>query len=142
MQQYSALHTQPEAGCMAQSGTCSASEALINGLRGVDVEVILIGGTTCGKPYGLRPRTTAASVTSYRVCRYQCQSFGDYADGFTPGNGPTQRYVPGCSVPDDLDHALVAREEGMLAAAMNHISTGLCPAQPFAATAPQAQGRP
>jgi len=34
------------------NNTCSASEAVINGLRGIDFEVILIGGTTCGKPYG------------------------------------------------------------------------------------------
>jgi hypothetical protein len=33
-------------------GTCSASEAFMNGLRGVGVEVIQIGSTTCGKPYG------------------------------------------------------------------------------------------
>ena len=32
--------------------TCSASEALINGLRSVGVEVIQIGETTCGKPFG------------------------------------------------------------------------------------------
>src|SRR5690606_37451382 len=31
--------------------TCSASEAIINGLRGVGVDVYLIGSTTCGKPY-------------------------------------------------------------------------------------------
>jgi carboxyl-terminal processing protease len=41
---------------LAGSGTCSASEAVINGLRGVGVEVILIGGTTCGKPYGFYPQ--------------------------------------------------------------------------------------
>ena len=35
--------------------TCSASESIINGLRGVNVEVIQIGSTTCGKPYGFYP---------------------------------------------------------------------------------------
>jgi hypothetical protein len=35
-------------------GTCSASESVMNSLRGVDVEVIQIGSTTCGKPYALR----------------------------------------------------------------------------------------
>ena len=33
--------------------TCSASEAIINGLRGVGVQVFQIGSTTCGKPYRL-----------------------------------------------------------------------------------------
>ena len=30
----------------------TASEAIMNGLRGIDVEVIQIGSTTCGKPAG------------------------------------------------------------------------------------------
>ena len=34
------------------ANTCSASEAIINGLRGIDVDVRIIGSTTCGKPYG------------------------------------------------------------------------------------------
>ncbi|RYY91059.1 MAG: hypothetical protein EOO24_32305, partial [Comamonadaceae bacterium] len=32
--------------------TCSASESIINSLRGIGVQVILIGDRTCGKPYG------------------------------------------------------------------------------------------
>ena len=40
---------------LTSAGTCSASEAIINGLRGVGVQVIQIGGTTCGKPYGFYP---------------------------------------------------------------------------------------
>ena len=36
--------------------TCSASESVINSLRGVNVEVIQIGSTTCGKPYGFYPQ--------------------------------------------------------------------------------------
>src|SRR5690606_28616216 len=37
---------------LAGGCTCSASEAIINALGGIDVEVILIGAATCGKPYG------------------------------------------------------------------------------------------
>ena len=37
------------------SGTCSASESVINSLRGVGVTVYQIGSTTCGKPYGFYP---------------------------------------------------------------------------------------
>ena len=37
---------------LTSASTCSASEAIINGLRGIDVDVRMIGGTTCGKPYG------------------------------------------------------------------------------------------
>ena len=42
----------PRVYVLTNSDTCSASEAIINGLRGIDVEVIQIGNTTCGKPYG------------------------------------------------------------------------------------------
>ncbi|MCP4768417.1 MAG: peptidase, partial [Gammaproteobacteria bacterium] len=45
----------PRVYVLAGSGTCSASESIINSLRGVNVEVILIGSTTCGKPYGFYP---------------------------------------------------------------------------------------
>ncbi|MFM9598141.1 hypothetical protein ACKI1O_53780, partial [Streptomyces scabiei] len=37
---------------LTTSSTCSASEAIINGLQGIDIEVIQIGAGTCGKPYG------------------------------------------------------------------------------------------
>ena len=40
---------------LTSPNTCSASEAIINGLRGVGVQVVQIGTTTCGKPYGFYP---------------------------------------------------------------------------------------
>src|SRR5690606_10878639 len=46
----------PRVYVLTSSSTCSASEAVINSLRGLDgFEVVLIGGTTCGKPYGFYP---------------------------------------------------------------------------------------
>ena len=41
---------------LTSADTCSASEAIVNGLRGAGVTVHLVGGTTCGKPYGFYPR--------------------------------------------------------------------------------------
>ena len=49
---------------LAGSNTCSASESIINGLQGVGVQVILIGGTTCGSRTGSIRVTTAARRTS------------------------------------------------------------------------------
>ncbi|MEP7297240.1 MAG: S41 family peptidase, partial [Burkholderiales bacterium] len=43
-------------------GTCSASEAVVNGLRGVGVQVNLIGATTCGKPYGFYPQDNCGTT--------------------------------------------------------------------------------
>ncbi|MGM9513194.1 S41 family peptidase [Roseateles sp. DB2] len=114
---------------LAQRGTCSASEAFINGLRGADVEVVLIGGKTCGKPYGFTAKDNCGN--SYFPIEFggvNHKGFGDYADGFVPaGQGATG--VPGCVVSDDLAHELSSPGEAMLAAALQHRISGSCPAQ-------------
>ncbi|MEO7828779.1 MAG: S41 family peptidase [Roseateles sp.] len=113
---------------LVQSGTCSASEAVINGLRGINVDVVLIGGTTCGKPYGFTPKDNCG-VTYFPIefVGVNAKGFGDYSDGFVPGSGPTARFLPGCTVADDLDRPLGDTQEAMLAAALNHAATGQCP---------------
>jgi len=125
---------------LAQSGTCSASEAVINGLRGVGVDVVLIGGKTCGKPYGFTAKDNCGiSYFPIEFAGVNARGFGDYSDGFEPGSGRSERFVNGCTVADDLGHALGDSQEGMLAAALNHAATGRCPVQPAAATM-RAQG--
>lgn len=115
---------------IATGGTCSASEAVINGLRGVGVEVILIGGTTCGKPYGFFPQDNCS--TTYFSIQFQSVNalgFGDYADGFTPT----------CTGSDDYAHALGDPAEGLLAVALGRRDTGTCAAVSAASRArPQA----
>lgn len=113
-------------------GTCSASESIINGLRGIDVEVILIGGTTCGKPYGFYPRDNCG--TTYFAIQFQGvnhKGFGDYADGFVP-NGAGASGVKGCVVADDFTRPLGDPTERRLAAALAYLQTGTCPAQTIA----------
>ncbi len=113
---------------LAQSGTCSASEALINGLRGVDVEVVLVGGTTCGKPYGFTAKDNCGySYFPIEFVGVNNKGFGDYADGFVPaGSGATG--IKGCAVADDFEHALGDPGEAMLAAALQYRANGTCPA--------------
>lgn len=111
--------------------TCSASEAIINGLRGVGVQVIQIGATTCGKPYGFYPQDNCG--TTYFTIEFQGANdagFGDYADGFSPQNTTSAIgvSVPGCSVADDFDHALGDPLEAQLAAALAYRTSGICPA--------------
>ena len=112
---------------IAQSGTCSASESIINGLRGVDVDVRLIGSGTCGKPYGFYAKDNCG--ISYFPIEFKgvnAKGFGDYADGFVPnGAGPTG--IAGCSVADDLSHPLGDPSEAMLATALGYRSTSVCP---------------
>ncbi|MGX9732188.1 S41 family peptidase [Janthinobacterium aestuarii] len=102
---------------LTTGNTCSASEAIINGLRGVDVQVNLIGGTTCGKPYGFYP--TPNCGTTYFAVQFQgvnAKGFGDFADGMAPT----------CAVADDYRNQLGDPDEGMLAAALRYRSSGSC----------------
>ena len=121
----------PRVYVLSTARTCSASEAVINGLRGIGVEVVLIGTTTCGKPYGFYPQDNCG--TTYYTIQFQGtndQGFGDYADGFIPNNSPAAFGVrlPGCQVPDDLSRELGDTSEALLAAALQHRATGTCPA--------------
>ena len=103
-------------------GTCSASESIINSLRGVNVNVYIIGSTTCGKPYGFYPTDNCG--TTYFTIQFRGENaanFGDYSDGFSPANTPAGSRgtsVPGCSVADDFTHAMGDANEGRIAAAL------------------------
>ena len=99
-------------------GTCSASESVINGLRGVNVQVNSLGATTCGKPYGFIPKDNCG--TTYFAIQFKGvnnQGFGDYADGIAPT----------CTVPDDFSRPLGDPAEGRLSAALDYRVTGICP---------------
>jgi C-terminal processing protease CtpA/Prc len=111
--------------------TCSASESIMNSLRGVDVEVIQIGSTTCGKPYGFYPTDNCG--TTYFTIQFRGvndKGFGEYTDGFSPENsaGAVGTPVPGCSVADDFTHALGDPLEGRFQSALAYIGNGSCPA--------------
>lgn len=111
-------------------GTCSASESIINSLSGINVEVIQIGSTTCGKPYGFYPTDNCG--TTYFTIQFKGKNalgFGDYSDGFSPANttGLSGTLLPGCSVADDFTAALGDPAENRLAAALAYRETGICP---------------
>ncbi|GAB5459664.1 MAG: S41 family peptidase [Henriciella sp.] len=121
----------PRVFILSTGNTCSASEAVINGLRGIDVEIILIGNITCGKPYGFYP-TDNCGETYYTIQfrGVNDKGFGDYSDGFVPMNSTFTfgERVAGCIVADDYTKELGDETEGLLAAALDYRSTGACPA--------------
>jgi carboxyl-terminal processing protease len=123
---------------LTTSATCSASEAVMNGLAGVGVHVIQIGSTTCGKPYGFYPQdncgTTYFSIEFHGV---NAQSFGDYPDGFSIGSGSGATF-PGCPVTDDFTHALGDLNESLLFVAASYAQTQTCVIPP-AGIAPPAR---
>ena len=112
-------------------GTCSASESIINGLRGIDIPVYAIGQTTCGKPYGFYPVDNCG--TTYFAIQFKgvnAKGFGDYPLGFTPagtGTGDSGIALPGCAASDDFTHALGDPAEGELATALAFRQNGTCP---------------
>ena len=121
----------PRVYVLIGSGTCSASESIINSLRGVNVDVILIGSTTCGKPYGFYPTDNCG--TTYFTIQFRgvnAMNYGDYTDGYSPQNTVNNpgELLPGCSVADDFSNPLGNASEARLAAALVYRDTpGICP---------------
>ena len=86
--QYDNLSTSLSAGglklqkiyCLVTDDSASASELVINALRGIDIEVILIGTTTHGKNVGMEGVELTAGTDKYLLFPYhfpsiQCQRF-------------------------------------------------------------------
>lgn len=123
--------------------TCSASESLINGLIGIDVEVILIGATTCGKPYGFSPDDNCGiTYNTIQFAGVNHKGFGAYADGFIPSTATsnTEAKVKGCVVVDDFKNQLGSEKEALLAAALKYRKDGKCPPLPAPPSPPSAIG--
>jgi C-terminal processing protease CtpA/Prc len=114
--------------------TCSASESIINGLRGIGIAVIQIGGSTCGKPYGFYPQDNCG--TTYFSIQFRGVNdvgFGDYVEGFSATRtvGDPSANLPGCPAADDFTHDLGDPQEGQLQVALTRLQTGACPVVPL-----------
>ncbi len=119
--------------------TCSASESIINGLRGVGVDVVLVGDTTCGKPYGFygfdNCGVTYLPVAFEGVNNLYAgtidDSNGGYKDGFKPSQSSDiyALSINGCAVDDDFNSAIGNSGESRLAAALYFLENNdSCPA--------------
>lgn len=122
----------PRVFVLSTGSTCSASEAVINGLRGIDVEVILIGDITCGKPYGFLPTSNCGET--YYTIQFRGvneKNFGDFSDGFVPNDNSFGFGVRlnGCSVSDDLSTELGDENEALLKTALYYRDNNSCPTQ-------------
>lgn len=115
---------------LTSSGTCSASESIINGLLGIDFDVVLVGASTCGKPYGFYARDNCG--TTYFTVQSKgenAKGFAEFDDGFSPMDIPQNSgvLVKGCYVIEDFEHELGDVRENQLNVALNYLTTGLCP---------------
>jgi hypothetical protein len=101
---------------LTSSRTCSASESIINGLAPF-VQVITIGGTTCGKPYGFSQKDNCGTA-------YFAIEFSGINDAGTGGyvNG----FAATCPASDDLENELGSLNERLLANAASYSKSGVC----------------
>jgi len=111
----------PRVFVLTSGSTCSASESIINSLRGIGLQVVRVGSTTCGKPYGFRQKNNCG--TAFFPVEFQgtnAQGFGGFTTGFTPT----------CQVQDN-GATPGSGGDSLLAAAKEYIDTGACPAGTF-----------
>jgi carboxyl-terminal processing protease len=103
---------------LTTAASCSASEALINGLAPFQPTVI-IGTTTCGKPVGFTPReygsTKVFSIVTFELVNRD--KSGNYFDGLKPT----------CTVDEVLTGSFGDPTEPLLAAASTYLRSGSCP---------------
>ncbi|MFZ6646283.1 S41 family peptidase [Undibacterium sp. TJN25] len=122
----------PRVFVLTTGSSCSATESIINSLSPF-MQVITIGGTTCGKPYGFIQQDNCD--TSYFAIQFDgvnAAGTGSYTNGFAPA----------CSVTDDLDHALGDRSERLLSTALSYSQNSVCPAAGFSRSQLAQSSRP
>ena len=98
--------------------TCSASEQVINGLRGAGVEVVTVGDTTCGKPVGFLPSSSCGQT--YSVVNFESvneRNEGRYFDGFDAT----------CTVIEDFTVPQGSAADPLLAVAGDLADGAVCP---------------
>ena len=101
---------------LTTSSSCSASEALINGLKPY-IDVKIIGSKTCGKPVGMVGGEFCGKYIvpiEFRILN--SQNVGGYFNGINPT----------CQVEDDITHNLGDNNEAMLNEAIYYINNGSC----------------
>lgn len=107
----------PRVYVLAGLRTCSASEQVVNALQPF-MDVVLVGGTTCGKPVGFLPASQCG--TTYSAVNFESRNAlgrGGYYDGFNPS----------CPAEDGLTQPLGSASERLVATALGHADTGRCP---------------
>lgn len=115
---------------LAGARTCSASEQVINGLRGAGVQVIVVGDATCGKPVGSLPRDDACGTT-YSVVNFEslnARGEGRWFDGFDAT----------CAVAEDWSAPQGAAQDPLVAVAAHWADTGACASTAEGRKQPQA----
>lgn len=103
--------------------TCSASELIVNGLKPY-IQVVTVGATTCGKPFGFIPSTSCNNTLSaVNFETLNARDEGRYYDGIAAT----------CQVAEDFSSQLGDPTETLTAAAASYLQSGTCPTVPAVA---------
>lgn len=101
---------------LQSADTCSASELVVNGLRPF-MDVITVGGTSCGKPYASIPRATCGKVmNALELEGINANGVGGYYDGIAAD----------CPVTENISQTLGNPAEALLKTALDYVSLGSC----------------
>ncbi len=100
--------------------TCSSSELVINSLKASanHMEIIQIGNTTCGKPYGYMGAGLFCDKALYAI-NMESKN-GDNEGGYVNG------IIPTCQAQDNYFKSFGDTQENSLAVALNYIQTNRC----------------
>ncbi len=105
--------------------TCSASEAVINGLKPF-IDIVTIGDTTCGKPVGMYGyKIFDLHISPIEFQAQNALAEGDYFDGISPV----------CYADDGLTKPFGHTEEDSLFEALFYLQNGKCSIDPMSSLA-------
>lgn len=118
---------------LVTGNTASASELVVNALRGIGIEVILIGEQTEGKNVGMEYKDIKVpSGNTYRLSPITFQTYNalgqsDYADGFAPDIVIDENHPDGDATVFHLPRPYGQADEPLYARAMERL-TGIAAA--------------
>lgn len=105
--------------------SCSASELVINSLiPNPDIEVVIIGSASCGKPVGSVLQThcdKSLALINFEIRNADNQ--GEYFEGIDVGYDGLTAF---CNATDDIDSSLGEVNESSLSAALYYINNNQC----------------
>ncbi len=102
---------------LSTGSTCSASEMLINGLA-PHIDVVTIGGRTCGKPIGMVPQSNCEkTLFAINFESRNALDEGEYFNGLEVN----------CSIADSAEQDMWSENDPLFSGALNYIVTENCP---------------
>ncbi|MDH5516615.1 MAG: S41 family peptidase [Gammaproteobacteria bacterium] len=110
---------------ITSGASCSASELVINALLpSNNIDVIVIGSTSCGKPAGSNPLNACGKTLSALNFEIRnADNEGGYYNGIGPGFTGLQNF---CEATDNLNYSLGDSQENSIASAIDYMQKGAC----------------